>query len=78
MAAALSFIFGIIGVNQFYLGNIVRGILKILFTVICLVIGMFVDFPMIAIPLVISVLTGLKYLAQSDVKFAEKNHIRTV
>ena len=32
LAAALAMIFGIVGANQFYLRNIVRGFLKILFT----------------------------------------------
>lgn len=78
MAATLAFILGIIGVNQFYLGNIIKGILKILLTVICLVVGVFLDMPLILIPVVLSILTCLRYLAQTDAKFAAKNHVRVI
>ncbi len=78
MAAALAMIFGIAGVNQFYLRNIVRGFLKILFTVICLLLSFFINPLIILIPVVISLITGFAYLIQSDSFFAKHNHVRTI
>lgn len=78
MSAALAFILGIIGANQFYLGHVIKGILKILLTAICVGVGLVLDIPLIVIPFALSILAGFRYLIQSDVKFAKKNHIRTV
>ncbi|MCD7775160.1 MAG: TM2 domain-containing protein [Clostridiales bacterium] len=79
MAAVLAMILGIVGVNQFYLRNVVRGILKIIFTLIFVICGFIFDRMFIVlIPVVLSVLTGVIYLCQSDVKFQQKNHVRTV
>lgn len=78
MAAALAMILGIIGVNQFYLRNIVKGILKILFSAVFVVLNVLFDPPFILIPIVLSVISGFVYLLQSDEKFAKKNHVRTI
>ncbi len=78
LAAALAMIFGIVGANQFYLRNIVRGFLKILFTAVILVIDFFVEPPLILIPVVLSVISGFIYLMQSDSVFAKNNHVRTL
>ncbi len=80
MAAALAILLGVLGANHFYLRNVVRGIIMLLFTAICVILDMFalVDFKFILIPVIISVLTGLSYLFISDKKFAQKNRIRTV
>lgn len=78
MAAALAMILGIIGANQFYLRNIFRGIFKILFSAIFVVLNVLFDPPFILIPIVLSVISGFVYLLQSDEKFAKKNHVRTI
>ena len=78
MASALAMIFGILGVNQFYLRNIIRGFLKIFLTLICLVLGLFVSKTLIFVPFVISLITGFVYLIQSDSFFAKHNHVRTI
>ena len=78
MAAALAMILGIIGANQFYLRNIVKGILKILFSAVFVVLNVLFDPPFILIPIVLSVISGFVYLLQSDEKFAQKNHVRTI
>lgn len=78
MASALAFIFGIIGVNQFYLRNIVRGILKILLTVICVLLDFLLSMPFIIIPIALSVIAGVVYLVQTDEQFAKRNHVRPV
>ena len=64
MAAALAMILGIIGANQFYLRNIVKGILKILFSAIFIVLNVLFDPPFILIPIVLSVISGFVYLLQ--------------
>lgn len=78
MAAALAMIFGIVGANQFYLRNIIRGFLKILLTIICIVLDFLLTPPIILIPVVISLITGFVYLIQSDSFFAKHNHVRTI
>lgn len=80
MAAALAILLGILGANHFYLKNVVRGILMVLFTAVCIVLDVFaiVSFKFILIPVVISALTGLSYLIASDKKFSKKNHVRIV
>ena len=80
MAAALAILLGALGANHFYLKNVVRGILMVLFTAICIVLDIYAifSFKFIIIPVVISVLTGLLYLVTSDKKFCKKNHVRTV
>ncbi len=78
MAAALAMLFGIVGANQFYLRNIVSGLLKILLTVVVAVIGIFVGFEVMLIPVLISVITGFKYLLMSDEAFAKSNHVRVI
>lgn len=78
MAAALAMILGIVGANQFYLRNIVRGLLKILFTVVFVVLDVLFNPPFILIPIVLSIITGFVYLLQSDASFAKKNHVRTI
>ena len=78
MACALAMILGIIGANQFYLRNFARGILKILFTVIFVVLDVLFTPPLILIPVVISVFTGFMYLLQNDETFAKKNHVRVI
>lgn len=78
MAAALAMILGIIGANQFYLRNIVRGFLKILFSAVFFVLNILFDPPFILIPIVLSVISGFIYLLQSDETFAKKNHVRTI
>lgn len=80
MAAVLAIILGTFGVHHFYLNNIVRGILMLIFSAICIgidVLGIF-QFKFILIPVVISVFTGLVYLIKSDVNFAKSNHVRTI
>ena len=78
MAAVLAMILGIVGANQFYLRNIVRGLLKILFSAVFVVLNVLFDPPFILIPFVLSVITGFVYLLQSDETFAKKNHVRTI
>lgn len=78
MAAALAIILGIIGANQFYLRNIVRGLLKILFSAVFVLLNILFGHPFVLIPVVLSVITGFVYLLQSDEKFAKKNHVRTI
>lgn len=78
MAAVLSMILGIVGANQFYLRNIVRGLLKLLITVICIVLDVLFAPPFTLIPVVISLFTGFFYLLQSDESFAKRNHVRTI
>ena len=78
MAAVLSIVLGIAGVNQFYLRNIVRGILKIVFSLIFVILAAVFNSMLILVPIILSVLTGISYLCQSDVKFQQKNHVRTI
>ncbi len=79
MAAVLAMILGIIGVNQFYLRNVIRGILMIVFTLIFVVCGFIFDaYTIILIPVILNVLRGVIYLCQSDIKFQQKNHVRTI
>lgn len=78
MAAALAMVLGIIGANQFYLRNVMRGLLKILFTAVFVVLNVLFDPPFILIPVILSVITGFVYLLQSDETFAKKNHVRTI
>lgn len=80
MASALAILLGILGANHFYLKNVVRGIIMLVLTAICIVIDVFAifDFNFILIPVIISVLTGLKYLVTSDKNFCKKNHVRIV
>lgn len=78
MACALAMILGIIGANQFYLRNFVRGILKILFTVVFVVLDVLFTPPFILIPVILSVFSGFIYLLQSDEKFAKSNHVRII
>ncbi|MBR5234382.1 MAG: TM2 domain-containing protein [Clostridia bacterium] len=78
MACALAMIFGIIGANQFYLRNFVRGFLKILFTVVFVVLDVLLEPPFILIPVVLSVITGFIYLLQNDETFAKNNHVRVI
>ena len=78
MAAALAMILGIIGANQFYLRNIVKGILKIVFSAIFIVLDVMFEPPFTLIPVVLSVISGLVYLIQSDEAFAKANHVRTI
>lgn len=80
MAAALAILFGILGANHFYLKNVVKGILTVLLSAVCIVLDVFaiVSFKFILIPVIISVLTGLSYLITSDKRFCKKNHVRIV
>lgn len=78
MACALAMIFGIVGANQFYLRNFVRGLLKILFTVVFIVLDVLFAPPFILVPVVISVFTGFIYLLQSDETFAKNNRVRVI
>ena len=78
MAAALAMIFGIVGANQFYLRNFLRGLIKIVFTAVFVVLDVLFAPPFILIPVVISVIAGFVYLLQSDAKFAKANHVRTI
>ncbi len=78
MACALAMILGIVGANQFYLRNFVKGLLKILFTVIFVVLDVLFAPPFILIPVVISVFTGFMYLLQNDETFAKNNHVRVI
>ncbi len=78
MAAVLAIILGVIGANQFYLRNIARGVLKIIFTAVCVIIGVFMNAPLILIPVILSVLTGIMYLCRSDESFRKRNHVRTI
>ena len=78
MAAALAMILGIAGVNQFYLRNFVRGLLKILFTVIFIILDALFDPPFILIPVILSIFTGFMYLLQNDESFAKRNHVRVI
>ena len=78
MAAFLAIVFGIIGANQFYLRNIVKGLLKIVFSAIFIVLDAIFDPPFVLIPVVLSVIAGLVYLIQSDEAFAKANHVRTI
>lgn len=78
MAAFLAMVFGIIGANQFYLRNIIKGLLKILFSAIFIVLDVIFEPPFILIPVVLSVISGLVYLIQSDEAFAKANHVRTI
>lgn len=78
MACALAMIFGVVGANQFYLRNFVKGILKILFTVVFVVLDVLFAPPFILIPVVLSVITGFVYLLQKDETFAKNNHVRVI
>lgn len=80
MAAVLAIVFGFLGIHHFYLNNIVKGILMLLFSAVCIVLDIFglFQFKFIVIPIAISILTGFIYLLKSDVKFAKSNHIRTI
>ncbi|MBQ8209262.1 MAG: TM2 domain-containing protein [Clostridia bacterium] len=80
MAAALAILLGVVGANHFYLRNVVRGILMVLVTAVCIVLDVFAvfSFKFILIPVILSVLTGLSYLITSDKKFSKRNHIRIV
>lgn len=80
MAAALAILLGVLGANHFYLRNVVRGILMLIFSAVCITLDVFgiFQFKFLLIPVIISVLTGLSYLLKSDKKFAQKNHVRTV
>ncbi len=78
MAAFLAMVFGILGVNQFYLRNIIKGFLKILFTVVFIVLDVLFTPPFTLIPVVLSLISGLVYLIQSDEAFAKANHVRTI
>ena len=78
MAAALAMTLGIIGANQFYLRNIVRGIIKILFTAIIVIFDVLFEPPLIFIPILLSMVSGFIYLLQSDKTFAKRNHVRTI
>ena len=59
MAAFLAMVFGIIGVNQFYLRNIVKGLLKIVFSAVFIVLDVMFEPPFTLIPVVLSVIAGL-------------------
>lgn len=80
MAAVLAIVFGITGAHHFYLNNIVRGLLMIVFSAVCIFVDTLkiVQFRFILIPILISVITGLIYLLKSDEKFAKNNRIRTI
>ena len=78
MAAALAMVFGIVGANQFYLKNFGRGLIKIVFTAVFVVLDVLFAPPFILIPVVLSVISGFVYLLQSDVNFAKTNHVRTI
>ena len=80
MAAALAIVLGIVGANHFYLRNVVRGIIMVLITAVCITLDVFAifSFKFILIPVALSVLTGLSYLITSDKKFSKRNHIRIV
>lgn len=78
MAATLAIIFGIFGINHFYLRNIVRGLLMLLLTAVCVVLNYLFAPPFIVIPIILSVFQGLFYLIQSDASFMKKNHVRVV
>ncbi len=78
MAAALAMVFGIVGANQFYLRNVIRGLIKIIFTAVFVVLDVLFAPPFILIPVVLSVITGFVYLLQSDANFAKSNHVRTI
>lgn len=80
MAAVLAIVLGVLGAHHFYLNNIVRGILMLLLSAVCIVLDVFglFQFKFILIPVVISVFTGFVYLIKSDVSFAKSNHVRTI
>ena len=80
MASALAILLGILGANHFYLKNVVRGILMLILSAVCITLDVFAifEFSFILIPIVISVLTGLIYLVTPDKRFCKKNHVRTV
>ncbi len=77
-AAALSMILGIFGIHQFYLRNVIRGLLTIVFTLIFFVLDYLFTPPLILVPVAVTVFRGLFYLIQSDDKFMKKNHVRIV
>ena len=78
MAAILAIVFGLLGVNHFYQRNIGKGLLMILVTVICLVLDIFLQTPLLLIAEAIVALQGIVYLIQTDTAFMKKNHVRTV
>lgn len=80
MAAVLAIVLGIVGAHHFYLNNIIRGILMIVFSAACVLVDTLglTQFRFILIPVIISVFTGFVYLIKSDVKFAKSNHIRII
>ena len=78
MAAFLAMVFGVLGVNQFYLRNIVRGFIKILFTAVFIVLDILFTPPFTLIPVALSLISGFVYLLQSDEAFAKANHVRTI
>lgn len=78
LAALLAIVFGLLGVNHFYLKNIGKGLLMILLTVICLVLDILFAPPFLLIAEAVAVLQGIVYLIQTDSVFMKKNHVRTV
>ena len=66
MAVMFAVFFGAFGAHQFYLGNSISGIIRILITVwgSCIVIG-----PVIT--MVISIIEAIKYYSMSDEEFEQ-------
>ncbi len=62
-AGILGILLGAIGAHKFYLGQIGKGIL-------------FVLFAWTGIPAIIGLIQGILYLTQSDEEFSRKNHVR--
>ena len=62
-AGILGILLGGIGAHKFYLGQIGKGILYVLFA-------------WTGIPAIIGLIQGVIYLTQSDEEFSRKNHVR--
>ena len=79
VAAVLAILAGVFGAHNFYLRNIVRGLLQIVITVIFVFVGLFAGIKwLILIPVVFCAIRGIIYLITPDSRFTKGNHVRTI
>ena len=79
VAAVLAILLGVLGVHQFYLRNVVRGLIQLAFTAAIIFAARLSGMEwLILIPVAICVLRGILYLVLPDSRFCKANHVRCV
>lgn len=79
LAGVLAIVFGVLGVHQFYMGHVVKGIIELAVTALCYLLFVFLfHYPVLMIlPFAYAIIRGITIMNMSDEKFRLKNKART-